>query len=84
MSYKAVGREIFNIQSPFSHEVEKKIENFREMKSAIRRNQEIDLDKFVELVLDIASGGVELEGVMRREIQDLERRTGKNFGLWKK
>jgi len=35
-------------------------------------------------VYEIASKGVELEGIMRRELMTLKQRTGKTFDLWKK
>lgn len=83
LSYSAIVREIFNIRFPFNREIERKMDEFREMQYAIRDKKEIDEKKFVELVLDIASEGVELEGIMRRELRSLEYRTGKTFGLWK-
>ncbi len=84
LSYNATAREIFDIRSPFSYEVELKMKEFREMSSAIRKNGDYNKSKFEELVLDIAGRGVELEGVMRREIRSLEQRTGKTFDLWRK
>lgn len=83
-SYSAVAREIFKIPSPFSYETEQKLKQFYEMQKQIRHNATINEDQFINLVIDIANQGVELEGVMRREIQSLERRTGKTFNLWKK
>lgn len=83
-SYSAVAREIFQIPSPFSYETEQKLNQFYEMQKQIRRHETINEDEFVNLVIEIANQGVELEGVMRREIQSLERRTGKTFSLWKK
>lgn len=83
-SYSAVAREIFKIPSPFSYETEQKINQFYEMQKKIRRNETINEEEFFNLVIEIANKGVELEGVMRREIQSLERRTGKTFDLWKR
>jgi predicted ATP-binding protein involved in virulence len=83
-SYGAVVRDIFNIQSPFSHETGQKIELFRAMVNAVEQKQDFDEVAFEALVIDIASRGVELEGVMRREVQSLERATGRSFNLWKK
>jgi len=83
-SYSAVAREIFKISSPFSYETEQKINQFYAMQKQIRRNETVNEAEFVNLVIDIASKGVELEGVMRREIQSLERRTRKTFNLWKR
>lgn len=84
LSYAAMVREVFNIQSPFSHESAEKIQRFRELQSAIVQNQPFDEAAFKQLVLEIADRGLELEGVMRREIQSLQRRTGREFNLWKK
>ncbi|OQY48761.1 MAG: hypothetical protein B6247_24685, partial [Candidatus Parabeggiatoa sp. nov. 2] len=81
-SYSAVAREIFKIPSPFSYETEQKINQFYAMQRQIRRNETVNEAEFVNLVIEIANKGVELEGVMRREIQSLERRTGKTFDLW--
>jgi predicted ATP-binding protein involved in virulence len=83
-SYSAVAREIFKISSPFSYETEQKINQFYDMQKKMRRNETVNEEEFVNLVIDIANKGVELEGVMRREIQSLERRTGKTFNLWKR
>jgi predicted ATP-binding protein involved in virulence len=84
LSYNAIVREIFNISFPFNLEVEQKMEQYREMEYAIRDNKTVDLDQFKTLVLDIADRGVELEGIMRREIRSLEKRTGMTFDLWKR
>jgi energy-coupling factor transporter ATP-binding protein EcfA2 len=84
LSYSAIVREIFNIPFPFSREVERKMDEYRELEYAVRDNKDVDLKKIKELVFDIAGRGVELEGIMRRELMSLERRTGKTFDLWKK
>jgi signal recognition particle GTPase len=83
-SYEAIVNEIFNIQSYFSREVELKINRFREMATAIRLDKEVDLEKFKELVENIANQGVELDNFMRLEMMNLERRIGKKLDLWKK
>jgi hypothetical protein len=82
-SYSAVAREVFKIASPFSYETEQKLNQFYAMQRQIRRNETVNEAEFVNLVIEIANKGVELEGVMRREIQSLERRIGKTFELWK-
>ncbi|HLP46963.1 MAG TPA: AAA family ATPase, partial [Candidatus Kapabacteria bacterium] len=84
LSYNAIVREIFAIGFPFSREIELEMNEFHKMQEAIRDNQNVDLEKFAELVMSIAGKGVELEGIMRREIMSLEQRTGKSFDLWKK
>jgi predicted ATP-binding protein involved in virulence len=84
LSYDSIVQEIFNIPFPFSREIEQKMDEYREMEYAIRDNKDVDMKKFKELVMDIADRGVELEGIMRRELKSLERRTGKHFDLWKK
>ena len=84
LSYSAIVREIFNIQFPFNREIEQMMDEFREMANALRDNKPIDEKKFEKLVYEIAGKGVELEGIMRRELRSLEQRTGKTFDLWKK
>jgi uncharacterized protein len=84
LSYSAIVREIFNIDSPFNIETEQKIKQFREMGYTLRDGKKIDIEKFKTLVLDIAERGVELDGIMRREIRSLEQKTGKKLNLWKK
>ncbi|MCP4109648.1 MAG: AAA family ATPase [Desulfobacteraceae bacterium] len=81
LSYSALVREIFNIQSPFSHNTEQEMNEFRRMRDAVLRNEEIDENKFKKTVLKIAGKGLETEGVIRREIRQLERQTGKKFDL---
>jgi predicted ATP-binding protein involved in virulence len=83
-SYSAVAREIFKISSPFSYETEQQLNQFYQMQKKIRRDEPIDEQEWINLVINIANKGVELEGIMRREIQNLERRTGKTFNLWKR
>lgn len=70
-SYNALAREVFQISSPFSYETEQKLKQFYEMQKQIRRNESINEKEFVNLVIEIANKGVELEGVMRREMQSL-------------
>jgi len=84
LSYSAIVREIFNIQFPFNREIEQKMDEFRQMANDLRDNKPIDEKKFEKLVYEIASKGVELEGIMRGELRNLEQRTGKSFDLWKK
>ncbi|MCU0286540.1 MAG: AAA family ATPase [Acidobacteria bacterium] len=84
LSYNAVVREIFAVKFPFNREIELEMDEFRRMQDAIRDNQSVDMEKFHELISTIASKGVELEGIMRREIMNLEQRIGKSFNLWKK
>jgi hypothetical protein len=50
----------------------------------IRAKAEFDEQAFKALVIEIAQSGVELEGIMHREVQSLQRRTGRDFNLWKK
>jgi energy-coupling factor transporter ATP-binding protein EcfA2 len=83
-SYSAVARELFKISSPFSYDTEQKIDTFYAMQKKIRHHETINEEAFVNLVIEIANKGLELEGVMRMEIQSLERRTGKTFNLWKR
>lgn len=84
MSYSEMARDIFDIESPFSYATEQKIYRFKQMAEAIRKEQTFDAEAFNHLVAEIAGKGPELEGVMRREIRSLERRTGKEFDLWTK
>ncbi len=51
------------------------------MKNAFLRNEVVDGEKFRQLVEELSKKGVEVAGVIRREIRDLERRTGKIFEL---
>jgi predicted ATP-binding protein involved in virulence len=83
LSYSAILREIFNIRFPFGRKIEQKMDKFREMANAVRDNKKINEKKFKRLVMEIAGKGVELEGIMRRELMNLQRRTGKTFDLWK-
>jgi predicted ATP-binding protein involved in virulence len=82
LSYSAIVREIFGIQSPFSFDTEQEMNEFRKMRDAILRNEEIDEEKFKKTVLELAGKGLEIESVMRREIRQLERHTGKIFDIY--
>ena len=81
LSYSAIIREIFDIRSPFSKETELELHRFRQMRDSILRDEEINEIEFKNLVNKIALKGVETEGVMRREISQLERQTGREFNL---
>ncbi len=84
LSYNAIVREVFNIRFPFSAEVESQMVRFREMQEAIRDNKPVDEELFKALVLDIADRGVELDSIMRRELQSMEKRSGRSYDLWRK
>ena len=64
-SYNAVAREIFKISSPFSYETEQKLNQFYAMQKKIRHHETINEEEFMDLVIEIANKGVELEGIMR-------------------
>jgi len=81
LSYRAVVREIFDIRSPFNHEIEQKMNTFHEIKNAILKKEEVNKEYFKDLVLELADQGVEISGVIRREIKNLERLTGESFDL---
>lgn len=84
LSYTSMVREVFDIPFPFSPEIEKLMNHYREMELRLRKEEKIDEEEFKRLVVDIAGRGVELEGIMRREIMSLEKRIGRTFDLWKK
>ncbi len=81
LSYRAVVREIFDIQSPFSYNTEQEMNEFYQMRDKILKQEKVDEKKFKRLIMKLAEKGIETEGVMRREIRDLERKTGKTFDL---
>jgi len=81
LSYRAVVREIFDIQSPFSYDTEQEMNEFYQMRDKILKQEKVDEKKFKRLVEELVQKGVEIDGVMRRELRDLERRTGKTFDL---
>jgi formylglycine-generating enzyme required for sulfatase activity/predicted ATP-binding protein involved in virulence len=79
LSYSAIVREIFDIHSPFTYETEKDFAEFRNFRDTILNNKDIDEQKFKNIVLKIAGRGLETESMMRREIKQLERQTGKKL-----
>jgi len=81
LSYRAVVREIFDIRSPFSYDTEQEMNEFYQMRDKILKQEKVDEKKFKRLAEELVQKCVEIEGVMRREIRDLERRTGKTFDL---
>jgi predicted ATP-binding protein involved in virulence len=83
-SYDTTVSEVFGITTPFSHNMSQKIDCYRQMQLDIRKGNSVDDDEFKALVESIASSGEELNEVMRNEIHNLERRTGKHFNLWTK
>ncbi|RLC01348.1 MAG: hypothetical protein DRI57_31210 [Deltaproteobacteria bacterium] len=80
-SYNAIAREDFNVPSPFSHETEQEMDEFRKMRDAVMKEEMVDEEQFRKLVLKLAEKGTEIEGVMRREVMQLERHTGRAFDL---
>ncbi len=81
LSYRAIVRELFHIESPFSDDIEQEMKKFYEIKNKILRNDDINEKDFKRIVSRLAERGIEIEGVIRREIHDLERRTGKGLGI---
>jgi predicted ATP-binding protein involved in virulence len=81
LSYKAIVREIFGIDSSFSVEVEQDLAMFRELRNKIIRGESVDLQVFKDLILELSSKGVEVEGVVRRELRQLEKITNQEFAL---
>ncbi len=80
-SYNAIAREDFNVPSPFSHETEQEMDEFRKMRDAVMKEENVDEEQFRTLILKLAEKGTEIEGVMRREVMQLERHTGRAFDL---
>lgn len=81
LSYSTIVREIFDIPSPFSKQTELDLRRFRQIRDQILQNESIDEAEFINLVRKIAAKGVEPQGVMRREINQLERQTDREFNL---
>jgi len=81
LSYSAIIREIFDIRSPFSKETEVELHKFRQMRNALLRDEKIDETELKSLIKKIAHKGVETKGVMRREVSQLVRQTGREFNL---
>jgi hypothetical protein len=81
ISYRATARELFHIQSPFSYPIEQKMQKFQDIKTALLKKEPVDEAQFKDLIEELVSKGVEVEGVLRREIRDLERHLGREFGL---
>jgi predicted ATP-binding protein involved in virulence len=81
LSYKAILREIFGVDSSFSVEVEQDLAMFRELRNKIIRGESVDLQVFKDLILELSSKGVEVEGVVRRELRQLEKITNQEFVL---
>lgn len=82
-SYGGMVREVFGIRSQFSERTAKDLTTFKGLQADIRKGNQYDEQSFKELVIDIAGRGAELEEVMRNEIYNLERKTGRKFDLWK-
>jgi hypothetical protein len=81
LSHKAILREIFGVDSSFSVEVEQDLAMFRELRNKIIRGESVDLQVFKDLILELSSKGVEVEGVVRRELRQLEKITNQEFVL---
>ncbi|MCU0444483.1 MAG: AAA family ATPase [Microscillaceae bacterium] len=81
LSYQAIVREIFGIESSFSVEVEQDLAIFRELRNKIIRGESVDLQVFKDLILELSAKGVEVEGVVRRELRQLEKITNQEFVL---
>ena len=77
LSYNAVSRELFDVTSPFSINIERKLQEFREIKVKVLKRQTYDKDRLNDIIDELTNSGAEVESVMRRELNSLERQTDK-------
>lgn len=77
MSYNAIIREIFGIESIFSLEVDKDLKAFRKFRNQILNDEKIDQKAFDKLIEKLSKYGPEIESILARELKQLERLKGK-------
>ncbi|MDJ0842173.1 MAG: AAA family ATPase [Acidobacteriota bacterium] len=82
LSYESVVEELFGVTSLFSHDVELALVRFQELKNLVATGETAEEEPLRKEALKLAQMGVEVEGIVRRELMDLKRVTGKD--LWKK
>jgi predicted ATPase len=81
LSYPAITKEIFNLDSMFSTAIEQKLDLFREYRERILRNEKFDRSDFIKTVKELASEGEETEVIVSREIKQIERLTNQKFDI---
>jgi len=72
LSYEALAAELFGIDFPFSRETELQFQHFRELKADVLRGERPEQD-LKDLAEKLATRGVEMAGIVRRELVDLAR-----------
>ncbi len=79
-SYKTVMSDYFGVDFPFSFEIEKIYKKYIELKDKLIIEKNITKE-FVKIVNQLSMRSLEIEGVMRREIIQLEKLIGKKIEL---
>ncbi|MEM9455398.1 MAG: AAA family ATPase [Myxococcota bacterium] len=78
LSHGAILRELFGVRSRFSVDIEKELSQFRSIKLAILNNEDRgdgeEEEELRALVVRLVEMGPEVEGTVRRELIDLDRR----------
>jgi predicted ATPase len=81
LSYPAITKEIFSMDSMFSTAIEEKLDLFREYRDRILKNEKYDRSDFIKTVKALASEGEETEVIVSREIKQIERLTKQKFDI---
>ncbi len=76
-SYQSIIKEVFGIDSFFSVEVEKDLEQFRSFRTKILQGESYDKPAFDKLVEKLTDYGYEIEAIIARELRQIERLTTK-------
>jgi|GEM_PF-600134 len=81
LSYQAMVREVFGISSPFSVDTEEALEKFRTLLQNVASDSPYKNLELKSIIEQLNAKGVEIQGVVRRELQSFKRLTGKELEL---
>lgn len=81
LSYASIGRDIFDIQSPYNYKTEIQLKEFKELKKRLLQKEPVE-EEFKQKCRELAQKGVELAGVIQRELLMIEDQTGKELDPW--
>jgi predicted ATP-binding protein involved in virulence len=80
-SYRMILEEIFDINKQFGIEVERRLDEFYQLKSQILNGDTVNIAEFNELARNLASQSNELESIIGMEIKQIKKLKGAQFEM---
>lgn len=81
LSYPAITKGIFNLDSMYSTSIEQKLDIFRQYRDKILAGMKYDQSDFIKTTKELAGQGEEMEVIVARELKQIERLTNTRFTI---